>query len=367
VINVSITTVRKHQRKKPTGGRTTVKRHSRSISESKTVPSERSVYDEDEELQKLLSEKEELKAEARKIVSKIKATKKEFDDERDESKWDEILDRKSDLDDKLFYIQSDLKRNKDKIGIRHLYIKEAIDNINTRKGWLKRRGPLSGTNNWGLKSPQIASRVISDRYILAKNKYRNMSVNPRNFNQFHASGSRQFRGGNTIMLSEVGRMTAYGRGSGHFGTGVYTFDTLKQANAYQRSPDGEVTAFMMNENTYNPFVTKDFEQGINLHDFGKELNELRYSDLDKRYFPHADLKNYASKADLTYKPDLARHAVDMSVRDDSFHPMTYYMSALGYDGVFHDQEMARSSTYGNVIYPHKIKEIYPNTNIKETF
>jgi len=298
---VSKTTVRKHQRKKPTGGSTTVKRHSRSMLESRTVPSERTVYDEDEELQKLLSEKEELKSEARKIASKIKAVKKEFDDEDDKTKWDEILDRKSDLDDEMFYIQSDLKKNRDKIKIRHLYIEEAIDNINTRKGWLKRRGPLSGNNDWRLSSPQISSKKILFKYMNHRNKYRQKVSNPRKFNQFHASGSRPFKGGDTIMLSEIGRMTAYGRGSGHFGTGVYTFDTLGQANAYQRSPDGEVVAFMMNENTYNPFVTKDFEQGINLHDFGKELNELRYSDLDKRYFPHTDLKNYARKADLTYK------------------------------------------------------------------
>ena len=45
--------------------------------------------------------------------------------------------------------------------------------------------------------------------------------------------------------------------------------------------------------------------------------------------------------------------------------MTYYMSALGYDGIYHYGKMGESGTYGNVIYPHYIKKLYPDIELIE--
>jgi hypothetical protein len=368
------TTVRRHPRKKPSGGTTTVKRHPRTIAGRKTVPHTRSIFDEDKKLQSLLVEKEILKTDAKRARDRIRELEKEYEEEDDETKWDEILDKKERYKDALWGKQMDLRDVKKDINKRKSELKEVAKISKSRRDWLKRRGPLSGTNKWGLKAPQIASKKIKEDYIIPMNYLvkeavkKNPIPKPEDYSQFHASGSRKFFEKNQIMLSEIGRHRAFGRGTGHFGTGVYTFDSLERANEYQKSPEGEVVAFKLNQNNYLPFVTKNFKQGKALHDFGRELSRTSWRDLDTTRFPDTELGLLAHNAGLHYNPDLARHSVDLAESSlrSSYHPMTYYMSALGYDGIYHKQEMARYSDYGNIIYPHKIKEIYPNIEMKET-
>lgn len=363
------TSVRAHPRKGTRG----VRQHSRTIAERKTVPHTRSIYNDDDEYQELLTERNRIKNKLKRYQDMLDRLEKEYESlELPESEWDKSLDKQEKVQWIIYDLEHELKKSEENVDKRESELKKIARNRKSRIEWLKRRGPLSGPNKWGLKSPQISTEKINDDYIIPMNrnlKYgfkRNPLEKPEKYPQFHASGSRMFTGGDQIMLSEIGRHRSYGRRTGHFGTGVYTFDNLERAKQYQRSPDGEIVTFNLNQNNFLPFITTDWDQGWALHDFGRELSRHSWDNLNDDEFPELELYNFAKKAGLHYNKDLARHSVDMAQRADAFHPMTYYMTALGYDGIYHKQEMGSSSDHGNVIYPHKIKEIYPNIEIKET-
>lgn len=219
-------------------------------------------------------------------------------------------------------------------------------------------------------------------------------------------GPRRFYRAGAPRLGEPPEQMRDGRDSGHLGSGLYFFGLLAPARASADRNDADV--YRVVGGPRHPFVTGEpFIDAWKLHDFGKALwcvasdlrdyrallaerrdldDKLRHAasdrEWDKVYFDIAsnkesvkraadvlskdlhelgfsgprledftDVRVYSSPESVKLPPRIAK-AVERFQTEGRYHPMTYYMRSLGYDGVVHrNPEQFRSGTIGNIWYP----------------
>jgi len=206
--------------------------------------------------------------------------------------------------------------------------------------------------------------------------------------------------GEPIFRYRSNRRMYCGRGSGHLGSGLYFFGTLRAA----LDGDTPSNVFRIVEGPQNPYITRNREDTHKLHDFGKAL--LCYSDDLQAYEDAAHrmeeskkrLASFERYSDEWYDLDqeiaenkgevndaLSRlrrtvrtlqfsgprwedprqaadtttaisprcaDAIRLYLTRQDYHPMTYYMRSLGYDGVLHRaMQDLESGAIGCIWYP----------------
>jgi len=200
-----------------------------------------------------------------------------------------------------------------------------------------------------------------------------------------------------------------GRGTGHFGSGLYFFGTLSAALGSAAGPSLHRRAvdysnlrgvYRVIGGPDDPRMTWSIEEARNVHEVGKallcfpgaatsaiklkqeadeafeEFMRLRYrepynEDVDywelertakelrgAAFQASSEAQKYRLKLEIpsVFRLDLdlhrARSAINRSEAERKYHPMTYYMRSLGFDGIVHgDWEEFNSGDRGNIWYP----------------
>jgi hypothetical protein len=148
-----------------------------------------------------------------------------------------------------------------------------------------------------------------------------------------------------------GRMTS-GRSTGHYGTGTYFLG--KPTNEYPDRPEHKVDF-----SKYNLYKPKTSEQGYNLHDSLKVINNYRYDEerLQDALTNLADIfgVDYEQMQKMYKEQVLSKEINELKpeqITDRSIDTLsTVLMKALGYQGidVRHLEELDNLG-YGSVIY-----------------
>lgn len=264
-------------------------------------------------------------------------------------------------------------------------------------------GHVHPTTPEDIAASQAIEREVVARYGDRDRLAGRVIAGPKKPRLFFRAGAATL--GEPVFRGDVASMTC-GRGTGHLGSGLYFFGTYAPA---LRSADRNADAvYTVVDGPRHPFVTDaSFDAAWKLHDFGKALlcivGDLReYKalhhkriELDERlkhaatgaewddiYEELAEVKNdFRKEADvlardirhLAYSgprledfaevrvysdPDSVKlppriaSAVERYRTERRYHPMTYYMRSLGYDGVLHQNtEQFESGTIGNIWYP----------------
>jgi hypothetical protein len=186
-------------------------------------------------------------------------------------------------------------------------------------------------------------------------------------------------------LGEPLSQMSCGRGTGHYGSGLYFFGTFDAALQTAQGVLEEVYRVVGGpKNPYRVGAAEDeptaWEASWKLHKFGKALLCLPAAEEDRleltREIRTADEDDYSVydtrdalrdlvreigrfQATLKYAgPRLdtnlhrAEAAIQRAVVEGRYHPMTYYMRSLGYDGIIHTSwRQFTTGGIGNIWYP----------------
>lgn len=180
-----------------------------------------------------------------------------------------------------------------------------------------------------------------------------------------------YRVGAPVLGEPLSQMTC-SRDTGHLGSGLYFFGTLDAAVGVTRSLEGIYRVEGGPQQPYRPGVLGDaWTDAWALHAVGRallcwparseDLRELEAEEDPNRY-ELDDLRRKVRRDRMTLETsplrldlDLRRAeaAIQRAVIDGKYHPMTYYMRSLGYDGVVHSRSWRAFTTgdMGNIWYP----------------
>jgi hypothetical protein len=143
------------------------------------------------------------------------------------------------------------------------------------------------------------------------------------------------------------------RGTGHYGTGTYFLSKPTNEESYANRPEHRIDF-----SKYKLFKPKDYQQGYDLHEGLKTINNYRYKE-DRLQESLNTLSNIfgidPNQLQELYKNQVLSKEVDLTddkIMDRSIDTLsTVLMKALGYQGidVRHLQELDNFG-YGSVIY-----------------